>query len=201
VDVCNWGCCFKEDSVTVFVNQGPSGTVSPDVTISTGQSTLLTATPTQPGPFDVYDWYPTTGLVVPDENYSGNVSVTAIASPTVTTTYYVTFIDTNTSCTITDSVTVFIFNCQIYVPDAFDPDNPDGLNTVFYVRSECVKTLDFAVYDRWGNRVFYTNDINIGWDGRYEGKAMNMGVFSYYVTALLYNNQLVVKKGNVTLLR
>ena len=57
------------------------------------------------------------------------------------------------------------------------------------------------IFDRWGERVFETTDINKGWDGVYKGKAMNLSVFVYIVSGKFKNGDLIEKKGNFTLLR
>ena len=60
----------------------------------------------------------------------------------------------------------------------------------------------FMIYDRWGEKVFETNNINQGWDGTFRGKMMNAAVFVYYVEAICFNtNEEVFKKGDVTLVR
>jgi gliding motility-associated-like protein len=61
--------------------------------------------------------------------------------------------------------------------------------------------MDFAVFDRWGAKIFETNDKNMGWDGRYKGSPMNTGSYSYYLHATLYDGSNVDKKGSITLVR
>jgi gliding motility-associated-like protein len=69
------------------------------------------------------------------------------------------------------------------------------------VRGECIKAMNFEIFDRWGNRVFETNDPKIGWNGMHDGMAMNTGSYVYHLTATLFNSSTVTKKGNVTLVR
>jgi len=96
-----------------------------------------------------------------------------------------------TDTTITD---------DIYIPNIFSP-NGDLNNDVLYVRSHNIKTMDFNIYNRWGEKVFETKDINKGWDGTYKNAKCNEGVFVYYLNATLKDNKPIVKKGNVTLIR
>ncbi|HHZ64360.1 MAG TPA: gliding motility-associated C-terminal domain-containing protein, partial [Flavobacteriales bacterium] len=63
------------------------------------------------------------------------------------------------------------------------------------------KEILFIVYDRWGEKIFVTTDITIGWDGMFKGKPMNEAVFVYYVKATFINSEIVERKGNVTLVR
>ncbi|HTA84250.1 MAG TPA: gliding motility-associated C-terminal domain-containing protein [Bacteroidia bacterium] len=89
---------------------------------------------------------------------------------------------------------------NIFVPDAFSP-NKDGYNDVLYVRSDCIKTIDFILFDRWGEKIFETTSLNYGWDGTYKGQPMNTGSFVYYLKAQLYNGTSIEKKGSVALVR
>ncbi|MEY4927890.1 MAG: hypothetical protein RI894_2326, partial [Bacteroidota bacterium] len=88
---------------------------------------------------------------------------------------------------------------QIFVPNAFSP-NGDGQNDVLYVRGSAINGLTvFRVFDRWGNLMFETNDINKGWDGTYNGKPVNPDVYVYYVEApCVVGGDSLFRKGNVT---
>ncbi|HYV92164.1 MAG TPA: PKD domain-containing protein [Chitinophagales bacterium] len=88
----------------------------------------------------------------------------------------------------------------IDVPNGFSP-NGDGQNDVLYVKGQDVKNMDFRVYNRWGELVFETNDINIGWNGIYKGKPQEMEVYVWTLSATFSNGKATVKNGNVTLLR
>lgn len=86
------------------------------------------------------------------------------------------------------------------VPNAFSP-NGDGQNDVLYVRGQDVKTLGFKVFNRWGELVFETNNINNGWNGVYKGVLQEMEVYVWTLTATFSDGKAAVKSGNVTLLR
>ncbi len=88
---------------------------------------------------------------------------------------------------------------ELFVPTAFSPNN-DGANDELYVYGNCITSLEFAIFDRWGEKVFETNDKAIGWDGKYKGKDMNAGSFAYYVTATV-NGEIIRKKGAIALVR
>ena len=91
-------------------------------------------------------------------------------------------------------------DCEIFVPNAFSA-NGDGNNDELFVQSICTKEIELAIYDRWGERVFTSNDINKKWNGAYNGEEMNTGVYMYSLKAILLNDKIVEKKGNITLLR
>jgi gliding motility-associated-like protein len=86
------------------------------------------------------------------------------------------------------------------VPDVFSP-NGDVHNDVLYVRSTCISSLDFLVFDRWGNKIFETNNINQGWDGNYNGSPMNIGTYIWYLKGTTVDGVSIKEKGNVTLVR
>ena len=96
-----------------------------------------------------------------------------------------------TDTTITD---------DIFIPNIFSP-NGDLNNDVLYVRSHNIKTMDFCIYNRWGEKVFETKDINKGWDGTYKNSKCNEGVFVWYLNATLKDDKPIIKKGNITLIR
>jgi len=89
---------------------------------------------------------------------------------------------------------------QIFVPNAFTP-NGDGKNDIVYVRGANVKSLKFYIYDQWGELIYTSLNIANGWDGTYKGSKEPVGVYVYYVEAIMNDGKQVSKKGSVTLLR
>ena len=85
---------------------------------------------------------------------------------------------------------------ELFVPNVFSP-NDDGHNDVFKPRGTNLFEYNLRIYDRSGNLVFESDNIDDGWDGTMNGKPMNSGVFVYYILSAGE----VVSKGNVTLLR
>ena len=79
--------------------------------------------------------------------------------------------------------------------------NGDGQNDVLYVKGQDVKSMDFKVFNRWGELVFETNNINQGWDGYYKGVQQEMEVYVWTLNAIFSDGKAAVKSGNVTLLR
>lgn len=86
------------------------------------------------------------------------------------------------------------------VPNAFSP-NGDGQNDILYVRGQDIKTLGFKVFNRWGELVYETNNINNGWDGYYKGVQQEMEVYVWMLTATFSNGTVSQRSGNVTLLK
>ena len=71
-------------------------------------------------------------------------------------------IDSVTNCLVVNPLFTF------YIPDAFSP-NGDGLNDVFMPKGTYIKTYEMYIYDRWGQKLFHTTNINVGWDGTVNG--------------------------------
>jgi gliding motility-associated-like protein len=87
------------------------------------------------------------------------------------------------------------------VPSAFTP-NGAGENDVIYVKGHGIEELFyFRIYNRWGEMIFETNDINVGWDGTYKGQAQNMETYIYQAKVRFYNGEFEEKGGSITLIR
>lgn len=87
-----------------------------------------------------------------------------------------------------------------FIPNTFTP-NGDGSNDVFRVRGPLYKFFYLAVYNRWGEKVFDTEDAASGWNGFYLDKSSDPGVYGYYLKASCDGAEYFEKKGNVTLIR
>jgi len=100
----------------------------------------------------------------------------------------------------------------IKFPNAFrpDPSGPSGgyydrdainPNTVFYPLNAGVEEYRLDIYNRWGEHLFTSNDIEIGWDGYYQGKIAKQDVYVWKVWGTFINGKTFVEAGDVTLLR
>lgn len=89
---------------------------------------------------------------------------------------------------------------SIGVPNAFSPDG-DGVNDFLFVYGLGIETLNFKVYNRWGQLVFETNDRNRGWDGTFKGVPQEMDAYAWIATATFITGTSKTLKGNVTLVR
>jgi gliding motility-associated-like protein len=91
--------------------------------------------------------------------------------------------------------------CPLFVPNIFTPNN-DGVNDVFYPLSACPYTFyEFSVFNRWGERVFTSDNPNDRWNGAYKGAVCNVGVYVYVLRYHFENDTTQTKSGSVTLLR
>jgi gliding motility-associated-like protein len=64
-----------------------------------------------------------------------------------------------------------------------------------------VKLNSFKIFNRWGQLVYETTNINEGWNGQFNGKPQPMGVYVYAIDATTSTGKKFVKQGNVTLVR
>lgn len=86
------------------------------------------------------------------------------------------------------------------VPNAFTPLSGDANSKVF-VRGFGFAKINFAVWARWGEKVFETADKRIGWDGRYKGNVLPMDVYTYTLDIEFTDGTKVRKTGDITLIR
>lgn len=161
-----------------------------------GQKVLLSALPT-PQDGVSYMWTP---MIWIENAYSAYATVT----PQQSYTYMVHATDIY-GCTNTDTVHLQVvdWDCTkefIFVPTAFTPNN-DGVNDIFQVKSGAITELEFAIYDRWGEKLFETTDLQAQWDGKYKGKPLEPQVLVYYIRARCLDNREFKDKGNITILK
>ena len=119
-------------------------------------------------------------------------------------TYAVTVTDEN-NCVGMDSTLVRdICPTFIFVPNAFSP-NFDGINDYFEVQGRNILSQKMSVYDRWGELVFSSNEIEARWDGTYRNQTLADGVYVYLIEIEGYDYKgdfySELLKGDVTILR
>ena len=181
--------CLDTAHMTVTVRPRAVVDMPDSVTIYPGESYQM-----DPGGNCLYyTWFPPLGLSRADIS---NPSV----SPKVNTRYIVHG-RTEAGCTVTDSVDVLVKNdSYLTLPNAFTPGKRTN-GTLKIVRRGIADLKMFAVYNRWGAKVFETSDINQGWDGTLNGEIQPMGVYLYTIEAVTPSGQTFRKQGNVTLIR
>ena len=175
------------------LSSGLIGAYANPVLITTGENSTLIYTG-DPGAF--VTWLPP-GSTIPSTGY------TVIASPNQPTTYTASANRGACAADATVHVDAYSEGCiesDAFVPNTFTP-NGDGENDIFRVKGLKVIEVFFAVYNRWGENVFETNDLNKGWDGTYKGRPADVGVFGWYLKVKCINGIETFKKGNVTLIR
>ena len=122
------------------------------------------------------------------------------ASPYQTTTYQVTVTDSN-GCTGDGNFTIIVDEAvPVFIPNVFTP-NGDGQNDTWGIYSSAIKQVSLSVFNRWGEKVFETDNLNQLWDGSYNGKPAPEGVYVYTAAIVFLDNKTTKLKGSVTLLR
>jgi len=96
-------------------------------------------------------------------------------------------------------------NCNegIYIPNAFSPNETGSSdNEVFQIIvGTDIKSINFRIFDRWGNLMFESKDKKFKWDGTFNGKKCNSGIYAYAVELIYLNNKQETVSGNITLIR
>lgn len=118
---------------------------------------------------------------------------------------------TNANCANTDSVRIRSCFYDVYIPNAFSPNN-DNVNDVFiplsYIKG--IQIIDFQIFNRWGEKVYEAqnftpsnnpNDNSRGWNGIYKGEPAQVDEYVYYFSAKMPDGQIKIYKGTFALLR
>jgi gliding motility-associated-like protein len=123
------------------------------------------------------------------------------ATPYVTTLYEVE-LTYHKSCKSTSKINVPVYDpLDFFIPSAFSPGNGDGLNDRLYLYGNGVKKMSLIVFNRWGEKVFESDHVTMGWDGIYKNEPQPSGVYSFSAEVEYLNGEKRTKKGSITLIR
>ena len=192
--------CQHEQPLIFDVPTQPSVTLGPDLHWVFGETGKLTATVNlPPSQIASVTWSPMEGLTLTAD------PLVVLAQPLKSTYYTVKVINTD-GCEAKVSQRVQVNEPHIWAPNVFSPRRRDAQNDYFLLFSSegsvlSVKTLQ--VFDRWGTMIFQNNDLQpnvekMGWDGSFRGEVVEPAVFVWYAEVLLADGQVVVLKGDVT---
>lgn len=176
------GVCKRTDSFTITRNYTPTVNLGNDTTLCYYEPVILRAT----NPIaETYLW-----------STNSTDSVITVTTPG---TYVVTV--GNKCGTSTDDRMITYQDCadQIFVPNAFTPNN-DGLNDVLKAKAYFrIEEFTLTIYNRWGQKIFTSDSIFNGWDGKYKGLDSEQG---NYIWTIQYkrNGKIYNQKGTVLLL-
>lgn len=179
------------NKIMALVNDLPIVKISPaDTTIMIGAQVQLRASIT--GSLGSYQWTPASKL----ENAS---TLTPRTVSLTDNTNYELSVKTDKGCPSSATATIKIGRSLI-MPNAFTP-NGDGINDLFKIPALVSLDLnEFSVFNRWGNRVFTTHDIQHGWDGTFKGKKLDSGVYVFLIKGTDDKGPIFFK-GQVMLIR
>lgn len=186
--------CSIEDTIIVSIDKIMVNAQAEPSFVTKGESTVLTAIPQN---YSSYLWYPST--LVEDSTQATTVAIIE------ETTEFIVVAKNINGCIATDTVSVQVKDLRcgednIFIPTAFTP-NGDGKNDIWKVRTSIADNFTVQIYNRWGELVFESNDVEQGWDGIYQGKLSETGSYAYYVTVICQSQEQYFSKGNITLIR
>ena len=171
--------CNASDTINVAPLSIPTINLGPDTILCKGDMFVLTAG------IDSVLW--STGVTA--------TSITVIDS----STYWASI--TNRCGTVRDSINVGFEPCDLYFPSGFTPNN-DGRNDIARAIGYLSKYREYSlsIYNRWGQRIFYTEDIYAGWDGTFNSVKADVDVYFYMIFYTLEGKRGMLK-GDITLIR
>lgn len=181
--------CFTDSSSALVSVSYIVASATDDTTLLIGSSAQLNASGGV-----LYLWEP-------PANLSCSNCPDPVASPLENTMYIVTVTDAG-GCAGIDTVNITIDDSKaVFVPNIFSP-NGDGENDVLYVFGKGIVKSELTIFNRWGEKVFESDNKNRGWDGVSSvGTPLNTGVFVYYLTVEFYDGSIQRMEGNITLVR
>ncbi len=135
---------------------------------------------------------------MPDYMLSCTFCNGAAATVPSSITYYA-IVANEFGCISKDSVEIKV-TPTLYIPNSFSP-NGDGINDIFKPEYSGYVEIELLIFDRWGENIFRTNDLEGGWNGTYKNVNCELGVYTYKLTAKDISSNTLEKVGHVTLLR
>lgn len=140
-----------------------------------------------------------------DPSTSTSEDVTVLFPDGITGTYDIQLITTSElGCTDTmDYELIVLPEMLIYAPNSFTPDG-DEFNQTWFIHMEGIDKYDFELllYNRWGQLIWESHDIEIGWDGSFNGKPVEVGVYTWVVnTKDVLNDNKYTHSGFVNVMR
>lgn len=190
------GFCKQTDTVYVDVSPKIEVRITPDAVIEYNVPFQLLASSPQIRDFNKasFRWSPATGL-----NNPASPSPIAILQEDQT---YTVDVVSEQGCTGSGQVSLSINRQEnIIVPTAFSP-NGDGKNEVLVPVVHDIESISyFRIYNRWGQVVFFTDQLNIGWNGYFKGGEPLNGTYVWEIKGKSTKGKVITKTGSVLLLK
>lgn len=135
------------------------------------------------------------------EGLECNTCAKTIAQPYKSSNYIVEVTYNGNRCKVYDTIQLIVLNNNpFYIPNIFNPLNEK--ENIFKVYGLGIKYAYLSVFNRWGEKVFDTeNAIINGWDGTYKGSLVNPDVYYYKAQIFYLNGEIKTYKGDITLIR
>jgi len=185
--------CTATDNTTILQPDEIVITMLQDTTVRIGHAVLIHNNVVGGVGAFTFDWKPKNDLNCSD--------CESPVSSTIADTEYQLLVQDVTGCTAAASVNIFVIvDKQLYIPNLFSP-NSDGANDMFQIFSDAVKLFSMKIFNRWGEKVFESNDYKQGWDGYYKGELAPAGNYIYETSITYVDGQTEKRKGSVMLVR
>ena len=190
--------CFVNDSI--FLEQEPPPTADFDANPTNGNAPLDVTFTNNSDPADTYEW---------DFGNGEGVTVTDLSNQNTTYTeegiFTVTLTVTDGACSdvATENIDVILLLPLEYdMPNVFTP-NGDGSNDVFTINPVNAVSLEMVIFNRWGNVVYESNDVEGTWNGRNNnnGAEVTEGTYFYKFTIEAQDGEIITEHGFVQLVR
>jgi gliding motility-associated-like protein len=174
---------------------------------------IIVSPPTKPERYKSLNARKDTELPVQARNFGsaykwrpGNLVVDSLSKSTRAKinkeTDFKIYITDSAGCSTVDSQLVRVFDkYSVFVPKAFSPDG-NGVNDLLRPILVGIKEVrSFRIYSRWGNLLYQTKDVSIGWDGTYNGQLMPTDTYTWVFEGIDLDNMPVILSGKTTLIR
>ncbi|MCZ4222276.1 gliding motility-associated C-terminal domain-containing protein [Pedobacter sp. SJ11] len=162
--------CSEVITKTIDVYKSPTADAGPTIYILSGGQTTIPAVADGSGL--KYKWTPSLGLDHDDV-------LNPVASPEKDTDYTL-IATTDEGCTVTTSVTIKVLQALV-PPNSFTP-NGDGVNDVWNIKYlDSYPNATIEIFNRNGNRVFFSNGYKTPFDGNYQNLPLPVGVYYYLI--------------------
>lgn len=118
-------------------------------------------------------------------------------------TFYIRFVGANSdgSCEAqSETFTVEIGESKLECPNAFSPESTPGINDEWKVSYKSIISFKCWIFNRWGIQMFYFDNPELGWDGKYNGKYVGPGVYFYVIEAKGADGKNYKMKGDINII-
>jgi gliding motility-associated-like protein len=184
----NEECGIVHDTLTLIIDE-PQVFLPSDTLLQFGDSLNLWSQ----GNYSEFWWQPY-DLLLCDSCESQSIAVTDDQR-------FFLFYSNSSGCIFTKSfLAVIDKEGQLFIPNSFTP-NGDNMNDEFYAKGKGIFEFNLKIYNRIGELVFESNDINTGWNGSYFQRQVQQDIYAYIIEYKDYSNSVKIERGYVMLAR
>jgi gliding motility-associated-like protein len=188
VEVSEYSACGKTTTVMVSVNPKPEVYAGRDTSYNLNEAIFVNAVGT-----GTLTWVRGEDIVCLDCPYTQ-------VYPRRNGCYLVQAVN-DFGCAVTDEVCIQLTeDFTVYIPNTFSPNN-DGKNDQFLIFGENISDISMEIYNRWGVKIFYSDDFKQGWDGKYKDAICPVGAYTYVIRYTGLDRKKYTKTGNVNLIK